>query len=266
MNGNDEFNCELHKTKCPKQCVCLGFAVSCDYSSHNIFSMDEIVQNRTYASVVGNKLLWDLRCLQSCQMIQFPVLSDFQLSDFCTSFMSFWQDFNEVISIVLSKNSIAILRMHCFSFDSSILSLNFSSNKISVVEKFTFTGLANLKVLDLSINRINSLSIKSFDGLLNVTFLKINQNPLQSIHIHLLQEFTQIKLISTDNYRLCCIKPRSDIVCNSVIRWPVSCKDLISKSAIRLSHVDNNVTCYNFECSINCKLHQCCQKTKKEDD
>ena len=57
VNRDDEFNCELHKTKCQKQCVCLGFAVSCDYSLHNVFSMDEIVQNRTYASVICNRLL-----------------------------------------------------------------------------------------------------------------------------------------------------------------------------------------------------------------
>ena len=179
--------------------------------------------------------LWDFRCLQSCQMIQFLILLDFQLSNFCNSLNSFLQDFHEVISIVLSKNSIAILRMYCFPIDSSILSLNFSNNIISVVEKCTFSGLAALKVLDLSKNKINILNKKSFYGLVNVTFLKINQNPLQFIHIHLLQEFPQIKLISTDNYRLCCIKPRSDIVCNSVIRWPASCEDLISKSAISLS-------------------------------
>ena len=235
MNGDDEFNCEIHKSECPNQCVCLGFAVSCDYSFQNVFSIDEVVQNRTYASVVGNKLLSDFRCLQSCEMIQFLILSDFQIYDFCSSFTSFQQDFHEVISIVLSKNSIALLRKHCFPIESSILSLNFGCNMISVVEKFTFTGLANLKVLDLSRNRINVLNTKSFDGLQNMTFLKINQNPLQFIHIHLLQEFTEIKLIFSDNYRLCCIKPRSDIVCNSVIKWPASCKDLISKSAISLS-------------------------------
>ena len=118
VNGDDEFNCEIHNSKCPKQCACLGFAVSCDYSFQNVFSMDEVVQNRTYASVIGNKLLWDFRCLLSCQMIQFLILSDFQLSDFCTSFTSFHQDFHEVISIVLSENSIALLRMHCFPIGS----------------------------------------------------------------------------------------------------------------------------------------------------
>ena len=235
VNGDDEFNCKIQKSKCPKQCVCLGFAVSCNYSFQNTFSMDEIVQNRTYASVIGNKLLWDFRCLQNCQTVQFLKLSDFQLSDFCTSFRSFQQDFHEVISIVLSKNSIALLRKHCFPVDCSILSLDFSSNIISVVQKFTFSGLAKLKVLDLSNNRINVLNTKSFDGLLNVTFLKINQNPLKFVHMNSLQEFTQIKLISTDNYRLCCIKPRVNIMCNSLIRWPASCKDLISKYAITLS-------------------------------
>ena len=232
---NDEFNCELQNSKCPRQCFCLGFAVSCDYSFHNAFSMDEVVQNRTYASVIGNKLLWDFRCLQSWQTVQILILSEFELFDFCSSLISFKHDFHKVIRIILHKNSIALLRMFCFAFDSSILSLNFSSNMISFVEKFTFSGLYVLRVLDLSYNKINILNSQSFAGLINMIFLKINQNPLKFIHIHLLQELIQLKFIFTNNFRLCCIKPGSDIVCNSVIQWPASCKDLISNLVMSLS-------------------------------
>ena len=235
VNGDDEFNCELQHSKCPKQCICLGFAVSCHYSLQNIFSIDEILQNRTYAFVIGNKFLWDFRCSLSCQMVQFLILSEFLLSDFCNSFNGFKHDFHRVITIVLSKNSITLLRMHCFALHSSILSLNVSSNMISVVEKCTFTGLDVLKVLDLSNNKLNILDAKSFYGLINMTFLKINKNPLQYIPIHLLQELNQVKLIFTDNFRLCCIKPRTDIVCNSVVRFPASCKDLISNLVINVS-------------------------------
>ena len=208
VNGDDEFHCALQQSKCPKQCFCLGFALSCNYSFKNVFSMGEILQNRTYAFVFGNKFLWDFRCSQSCQMVQFLILSEFLLSDFCNSFISFKHDFHGVISIVLSKNSITLLRMHCFALHSSILSLNVSSNMISVIEKCTFCGLDVLKVLDLSNNKLNILNTKSFYGLISMIFLKINQNPLQYIDIHLLQELNQIKLISTDNFRLCCIKPR----------------------------------------------------------
>ena len=113
--------------------------------------------------------------------------------------------------------------------------MNLSINIISVLEKCSFCGLAALKILDLSHNNINILNTTSFYGLLNLTFLKINQNPLQFIHIHLFRKLIQIQLISTDNFRLCCIKPRLDIVCNSIIRWPASCKDLISNLIINLS-------------------------------
>ena len=235
VNGDDEFNCELQKSKCPKQCFCLGFAVSCNYSFQSVFSIGEVVQNRTYVSVIGNKLLWDFRCLQSCQTVQFLILSGFELFDFCNSLISFKHELRKVIRIVLHKNSIALLRMHCFVYDSSILSLNFSNNIISVVEKFTFSGLDVLKVLDLSNNKIHSLNTKSFTGLRNMMFLKINQNPLQFIHIHLLQELIHLKFIYTNNFRLCCIKPRLDIICNSMIQWPASCKDLISNLVISLS-------------------------------
>ena len=66
-------------------------------------------------------------------------------------------------------------------------------------------------------------------------FLKINQNPLKFIHIHLLQELIQLKFIFTNNIRLCCIKPRSETVCNSVIQWPASFKDLKSNLVMSLS-------------------------------
>ena len=234
MNGDDEFNCELHYSKCLKQCICLGFAVSCNYSFQNVFNMDEVVQNRTYVSIIGNKLFQEFRC-SSCQKVQFLILTEFNILDFCVSFIRFKNDFHKVISIVLHKNSITLLRMDCFAYDSSILSLNFSSNMISVVEKFTFSSLDALKVLDLSNNRINILNTKSFAGLINMIFLKINQNPLKFIHIHLLQELIQLKVIYTNDFRLCCIKPRSDIVCNSVIQWPASCNDLISNLVISLS-------------------------------
>ena len=112
VNGDDEFNCELQHSKCPKQCICLGFAVSCNYSCQNVFTFDEVVQNRTYVSVIGNKLLWDFRCSKSCQTVQFLILSNFALLDFCNSFISFGHDFHIVISVVLNKNSIVLLRMH----------------------------------------------------------------------------------------------------------------------------------------------------------
>ena len=162
--------------------------------------------------VIGNKLLWDFRCSKSCQMVQFLILSKFTLLDFCNRFTTFEHDLHKVISIVLSKNSIVLLRMHCFAFHSSILSLNFSSNMISVVQKFTFSGLDGLKVLDLSHNKLNNLNTKSFYGLINVIFLKINKNPLKLINVHLLQELIQLKIIHTDNFRLCYIKPRPDIM------------------------------------------------------
>ena len=260
VNGDDEFNCALQQSKCPKECFCLGFAVSCNYSFQNVFSMDEIVQNRTYAFVIGNKFLWDFRCSQSCQMVQFLILSEFLLSDFCNIFISFKHDFHRVISIVLSKNSITLLRMHCFAFHSSILSLNLSSNMISVIDKCTFSGLDVLKVLDLSNNKLNILTMKSFYGLINMTFLKINHNPLQYVDIHLLQKLTQIKLISTDNFRLCCIKPRSDTVCKSDIRRTVSCKDLVSNLVINVS------MWVTFKYSINCIFYQDCKKTEKKKD
>ena len=88
---------------------------------------------------------------------------------------------------------------------------------ISVVEKFTFSSLDVLRVLDLSYNKINILNTQSFAGLINMIFLKITQNLLK--FIHLLQELIQLKFIFTNNFRLCCIKPRSDTVCNSVIQW-----------------------------------------------
>ena len=103
------------------------------------------------------------------------------------------------------------------------------------VETFTFSSLDVLKVRDLSYNKINILNTQSFAGLKNMIFLKINQNPLKFIHIHLFQELIQLKFIFTNNFRLCCIKPISDIVCNSVIQWPSSCKDLISNLLISLS-------------------------------
>ena len=77
--------------------------------------------------------------------------------------------------------------------------------------------------------------MKSFHGLINITFLKINHNPLQYVDIHLLQKLNPIKLISTDNFRLFCNKPRPDTVCNSDIRRTVSCKDLISNLVINVS-------------------------------
>ena len=121
VNGDDEFNCELQKSKCPKQCFCLGFAVPRNYSFQSVFSIGEAVQNRTFASVIGNKLLWDFRCLQNCETVQFLILSEFELFDFCNSLISFKHDFKKVISIVLHKNSIALLRMYCFVYDNPFL-------------------------------------------------------------------------------------------------------------------------------------------------
>ena len=174
MNGDDEFNCELHYSKCPKQCVCFGFAVSCNYSFQNVFNLDDVVQNRTYVSIIGNNMLWDFRCVQSCQTVQFLILTEFNLFDFCKSFIgSFQYQFHKVISIILSKNSIVILRIHCFQFDSSILSLNLSGNMISVIQKIAFIGLTHSKVLDLSHNKINSYQKLSFFQMVYVVYSMI---------------------------------------------------------------------------------------------
>ena len=234
LNIDDEISCDLLHTKCVDHCSCLGYAISCYYINENV-NLQQVVENRIFVSVKGNKIAWNLRWLENLRSVQFLHLTDFQLTDICSIFAQFLYNSPNVLSVAVNNNTITSLKIKCLNYYSGMLSLNFSHNLISVVEQFSFIGQTSLKALDLSINQINILSSKSFFGLVRLVFLKINQNPLKFIVSNLFKKLNHLKLINTDNFRLCCVKPSTEVTCNSLVRWPASCRNLISNLSLNIS-------------------------------
>lgn len=55
------------------------------------------------------------------------------------------------------------------------------------------------------------------------------------LEIHTFKTLTDIKIIVTDNFRVCCITPNKESTCTAAPEWPTSCEDLISNVYLYIS-------------------------------
>lgn len=246
---DDEQLCSLSRKRCPSQCQCLAFAISCSdvqlpykQKLHPYFSitLQHVVQN--FHS--DPHLAYELRF---AALLEWTSSS---LSDVCCFFLFN----NSLIYINLGQNKITLVGEKCFSFSLKLKVIQLNNNLISRLDIGAFTFLQNLVLLNLSTNLLTEISSQMVSGCPKLKLLSLQNNSFSTIMSDNLKRIN-FQVLETENFRLCCVL-ESDVRCTATIPWIISCSNLLPNLAIELM-------CYIVSSMITCTSLICCLLMKR---
>ncbi|CAD5116857.1 DgyrCDS5699 [Dimorphilus gyrociliatus] len=164
----------------------------------------------------------------------------------------------QVRALVLSYNSIDVLKYDMLRKFHWLIKLNLSRNSISDVQPLAFSDLKNLGELDLSFNNLRTLDSNTFTGLRSLVRLDLSNNFLSTLRQEFLNPFTNIQhlilienqlndvsknafsslknleILNTDAFKFCCIATNVK-KCTPEPDEFSSCEDLMANYALQIS-------------------------------
>ena len=105
-----------------------------------------------------------------------------------------------------SFNHLCQIKQNCFHLHKKVQLLLLSNNKISNIETQAFVSLHNLLKLDLSFNKLVAFSLHMLSTI-HIYIFNISQNKFKEMYVDV--EILAIDMISTDDYRICCLLQKS---------------------------------------------------------
>ncbi len=215
--GDDEFFCFPKLPPCPQNCSCVIYSISCQHSLlrkyHHVVPFVHIVILHSYPDALTN-------FFKEFKKAVVLSLSHNNLVKLCPV-ITILPNKHELAILIAAHNNIITVDL-CFNDFSGIRYLDLSWNLIKSLKQFSFSKLLILKVLDFSGNGLETLQHNAFTGLSKLDVLILNENLIRAVATQALQG-SSIKYISTDNFKVCCIKPMSKTLCNAQAPWPYSC-------------------------------------------
>ncbi|KAF2901944.1 hypothetical protein ILUMI_04238 [Ignelater luminosus] len=134
-----------------------------------------------YNSIVQLKLSNDqIRSIADNSFRKFPNLKKLFIFKNSLTSVNFISDLDELQEVILSNNSINVVRYEDFGRLKLLYKIDLSFNSLERIGNSTF-NLIGLKELDLSYNRINKLELAAFFELKRLVVLKLNSNKLEKI-------------------------------------------------------------------------------------
>ena len=211
-HGDDELNCILNEYTCPERCSCQILAISCTFKYEILFDQLTLLERMVYIFFTGNPFVTHFTWSLYLYKIRSLNLHYFKLSDICSTFDKSFNN-SSLLALDISKNQINVLRSYCLHSQINMLLLNISENSIATIEELAFIHLKSLQVIDLSCNRITFINGRMFLGIENIVFFRFYGNNLKTIDDVTFKHLTLIKLIVTNDFRICCIKPCHNTIC-----------------------------------------------------
>ena len=151
------------------------------------------------------------------------------LTDICYA-ISFPSKYLQLIDF--SCNNIQEINNNCFFNNSRLAVLKLPHNDLVKIEPLAFAGLKRLAQLDLSFNNFKELPIPSlktiFFCVLNISF-----NKFMKIKANIRNDL-KAEVVSTEDYRTCCLLKSSDTICTSEPKWPQTCNVMFETKSIKL--------------------------------
>ena len=133
-----------------------------------------------------------------------------------------------------SQNNILELTDNCFISYDNIQVLLLHQNKIKYISRTTFSFLHKLIKLDLSCNNLRTLSEEAYIYL-DVYLLNISYNAFTKIgHRSTVGDNIHATLVSTDDYRICCLLKLKRTVCLQGPKWPQTCNSMLEVSSLKI--------------------------------
>ncbi len=220
--GDDENLCISERHQCPINCICLLYSISCTSSTLPENIVLRLVLSAKMKHVEITKLHNKVNIFQH---VVFLTLNYNKLSDICHLRNRY------MTSLDASHNIMTVLVHNCFKWMSSLKDLNISLNQIKSIESKAFAGLEKIKFINVSWNELRYLDKQSFGDLSHVKRLDITGNPLISFDFSV---FDGSYILLTNDFRVCCLVKRKEVICSERPKWSNSCDRLLKGTFIRI--------------------------------
>ena len=231
-HGDDEVNCILNEYTCPERCSCQILAISCTFIYGSFFGQFTLLKRMVYIFFIGNPFVKYFNWSLYLYKVRSLNLHKFKLPDVCSTFDEAFKNYSYLLALDISKIQINILRRYCLHSQINMAVLNISRNNITKIEELAFMHLKSLQVIDLSCNKITFINGRMFLGIENIIFFRFYGNDLKTIDDVTFKHLILIKLIVTSDFRICCIKPYQNTICDIIPGEPYTCQGLITNNVI----------------------------------
>ena len=185
-----------------------------------------------YIFIIGNPFLLDFTWFAYFHKVTSLNLHNFKLLDICRTFHLSLKKYSPFFALDISRNEIKILRSHCLHLQINMVLLNISRNHIDEIQQLALLGLKSLHIIDLSYNSISFINSNMFLGTDNIIFFGFYGNNLKTIDDLTFKHLISIKLIVTNDFRICCVKPCSNTICRKTHKDSNICQSLIMNNIV----------------------------------
>ena len=134
----------------------------------------------------------------------------------------------------LSFNKIRLINKNHFTCLPNLTQINLTHNEVANIVELIFSTLSKLRTLLLNNNEITSLFRCAFYGLEELTMLNLMNNNIVFVDSSIFCD-TNIHVIITDDFFICCMYFKSRSICTVKPIWPTSCNALISTMNLKLA-------------------------------
>ena len=223
---DDEYMCSLAGLLCPSSCVCIGLAIVCHNVSYANYLVSFSPYNAIFLSYCDPTFLEPL-----LKIIKFPTFLSIRhnnLKSLCKMLLGL----SNTLTIDLGFNLVEYVNPDCFRNGFWLISIKLNDNMISMFQRMVIFQLKNLHYLDLNNNFISALFLDYYLLIPDLEIVSIKNNRLSTISTRFFDD-SNVKVIVTDNYFICCISP-SESMCKSVKLWFESCRHLLLQSSIKI--------------------------------
>ncbi len=228
--GDDELFCELNNIKCPTECQCLLFAISC-----KAWTLPEtkIIYPHIFLSLSESQTHLLQPVLQMFSNTLFLHVGGYEMKSVCRITFP-----NKLLTMHLQNNSIQDMESDCFRGLKALKCLDLANNRMRFFSANTFHTLRVLQFLNLSSNPIN---------ILPASFIQTSKNIFVSMHIDNLEYINlnalaagNTKTVDTNDFHICCIVP-VESKCNAQAPWYISCGDMLQSQNVRIFYIVSSI-------------------------
>ena len=241
------------KPACPDVCHCHGLAFVCTVkfsasSYPDLRYLDASGSGMTPSDLSNNVLLIHLR-LSDCRIdtqpiLMLPNLRHLDLSENGLKHidMQHFNTLNNLRVLVLTGNPLlSITNTESPEPDMMVLeTITLSDTSFSVFNGSALAGCPNLKTLNISWSKLTTIAEDGFQSTPLLENLDVRGSSLKDYPIDLLRSLVFLKIVHTDNYKLCCevTLPEDFLLSNchvyAIQDLLASCKDLLKSNVYRV--------------------------------
>lgn len=237
-DGIDETLCQLKYSKCPTDCLCIGFTMLCcitkffEVTHFPDFVHKNLVVFNVSTSDGIQTFLGHFENLQILHLTnnRFPTICDLSRSMFLN-----------LMFLALPSNNIETLGQKCLTHFPNVTFLTFQKNNISELYCETFLGMYETEVLILSENRLITMKTCFFSCLRKLKYVSMSQNDIKSFDKIIFP--VENICLNTSNVAMFCFD--QTLQCSGPVETKSICKPL-------LKHITKEFTGWLF--GISCLL------------